>query len=98
MLLIVGSLVGCPAEQKAPGGTASATPDGGKAIFDGKCLACHTIGKGDGVGPDLMGVTGRREKAWLVKWLKDPAGMLETDAVAKGEMEVGGGEDHPVAE
>jgi nitrite reductase (NO-forming) / hydroxylamine reductase len=83
LLLIVGSLVGCPAEQKAPGGTASATPDGGKAIFDGKCLACHTIGKGDGVGPDLMGVTGRREKAWLVKWLKDPAGMLETDAVAK---------------
>ena len=33
----------------------------GRAIFDLKCKACHTVGSGDLVGPDLEGVTGRRD-------------------------------------
>lgn len=64
----------------------AATFDGpGKTHFQQKgCVACHNFGGGDGAtGPDLKGVTERREKDWIKKWLKDPAGMLKTDPIAK---------------
>jgi cytochrome c2 len=56
----------------------------GKALFQTKgCVACHTIGKGKLVGPDLKGVTDRRDKEWLTNWLKDPDTMIRTDPTAK---------------
>ncbi len=48
----------------------------GEAIFQQKCTACHTIGAGAGIGPDLQGVTSRRERAWLTRWLTAPDRML----------------------
>ena len=48
--------------------------------FESKCLACHSIGQGRKLGPDLAGVTKRRTTAWLAKWLKAPEKMLESDA------------------
>ena len=35
------------------------------ALFQAKCAKCHTVGRGDRVGPDLKGVSERREKAWI---------------------------------
>jgi len=35
------------------------------------CKACHTIGGGKLVGPDLKGVTERREEAWLIKFIQN---------------------------
>ncbi|HEX7011855.1 MAG TPA: multicopper oxidase domain-containing protein [Steroidobacteraceae bacterium] len=55
----------------------------GKQSFELKCLACHTIGGGDKLGPDLLGVTKRRDEAWLVRWMRDPEGMLQTDPIAR---------------
>lgn len=56
----------------------------GKALFQSKgCVACHTIGKGKLVGPDLKGVTDRRDQEWIAKWLKDPDSMILTDPTAK---------------
>lgn len=56
----------------------------GEALFKSKgCIACHTIGKGKLTGPDLKGVTDRRDKEWLTKWLKDPDTMILTDPTAK---------------
>ncbi|MBS1190480.1 MAG: c-type cytochrome [Rhodocyclaceae bacterium] len=57
----------------------------GKLNFESKCLACHTIGGGPkpNLGPDLYGVTGRRDEAWLRRWLKSPDRMLQTDPQAK---------------
>jgi nitrite reductase (NO-forming) len=55
----------------------------GKLAFESKCLACHSIGAGDKLGPDLAGVSKRRSEAWLAKWLKSPEQMLTTDADAK---------------
>mgnify|MGYP003571982014 CR=1 FL=1 len=89
-LVALPLLAGCPGNDKTPpakgpdntGGT-PATASAGKDVFQAKCLACHTMGKGDGVGPDLKGVTERRERDWLVKWLKDPTAMLQSDPVAK---------------
>jgi protein SCO1/2 len=50
--------------------------DQGKYLFSTHCAACHTIGKGDAVGPDLMGVTGVRNRAWLERYIKTPDEML----------------------
>ena len=55
----------------------------GKLAFESKCLACHSVGQGKKLGPDLAGVSKRRRDDWLAKWLKSPEKMLETDADAK---------------
>jgi cytochrome c2 len=51
--------------------TMSAQP--GQALFKKMCAPCHTIGVGDRVGPDLRGVTARRERAWLSDFIQNPA-------------------------
>lgn len=48
----------------------------GKVIFDTQCTACHTIGAGDRVGPDLQGVVDRRDMAWLQSWIAAPDQVL----------------------
>jgi protein SCO1 len=59
------------------------TPDTGAYVFQSRCGACHTIGKGAGVGPDLAGVTTRRDRGWLVRYLRAPDRMLaEKDPIA----------------
>jgi nitrite reductase (NO-forming) len=69
-----------PATEAAP-----TDPDAvaGKLAFESKCLACHTIGQGKKLGPDLAGVTKRRRDDWLARWLKSPETMLKSDADAK---------------
>jgi len=55
----------------------------GQQIFQSLCAACHTIGKGKLVGPDLAGVTSRREDDWLVRQIKEPDRLLaENDPIA----------------
>ena len=51
-------------------------PDTGAYVFQSRCSACHTIGKGDSVGPDLAGVTTRRPREWLVRYVRVPDQML----------------------
>jgi mono/diheme cytochrome c family protein len=49
----------------------------GEQLFQQKgCTACHTIGKGDLVGPDLKGVTEKRPHDWLVQWISAPDQMV----------------------
>jgi nitrite reductase (NO-forming) len=52
----------------------------GRTIFETQCTACHSIGAGNRVGPDLQGVTERRDRAWLASWIAEPDKML-----AKGD-------------
>jgi mono/diheme cytochrome c family protein len=47
----------------------------GQAMYKKVCAGCHTIGVGDRVGPDLRGVTGRRDRAWLVSYIRNPVAM-----------------------
>jgi protein SCO1/2 len=51
-------------------------PEGGQRIFQSKCSVCHTLGQGDKLGPDLLGVTARRERAWLTRYIQAPDEML----------------------
>ncbi len=52
-------------------------PDAGRLLFRKSCAACHTIGKGEALGPDLQGVTTRRDMDWLRRFIKAPDRMLE---------------------
>jgi protein SCO1/2 len=55
----------------------------GEYLFRTRCNACHTVGGGDGIGPDLFGVTQNRDPIWLSRWLKRPDKMLaEEDPIA----------------
>jgi len=46
--------------------------------FKQNCLSCHTIGGGRLTGPDLKNLEERKDRAWLVKWLMDPQGILQS--------------------
>jgi hypothetical protein len=48
----------------------------GQYFFANRCAACHSIGHGERVGPDLAGVTRRRDQAWLKRYLAAPDRML----------------------
>ena len=57
--------------------------DQAERLFNGRCAACHTVGKGDGIGPDLANVTGRRDHCWVTRYVTEPDKMLaERDPVA----------------
>lgn len=55
----------------------------GEALYLKACSFCHTIGRGDRFGPDLQGVTLRREHDWLVRFMRAPGKMLaDKDPIA----------------
>ena len=69
----------------AAGRSAVADPAAeGKALFEQKCTACHSVGAGDRVGPDLAGVTERRSQEWFIRFVSAPEKMIE----AKDEVAV----------
>ncbi len=72
-----------PATPHAPADPEAAA---GKIAFESKCLACHSIGQGDKLGPDLAGITARRSDAWLARWLRAPEKMLAGDKDAKAML------------
>ena len=43
-----------------------------------QCKACHTIGGGRRVGPDLKGVTKRLPEAWLIKFIQNSQAMVKS--------------------
>lgn len=59
--------------------------DKGQFLFQSRCEACHTIGGGDRIGPDLKGVAQRRDAAWLTRYVAQPDKVLaEGDPIAAG--------------
>lgn len=55
----------------------------GAALFKQTCSACHTIGKGKLVGPDLKGVNTKRSEAWITSFVKNAQAFGEKDTDAK---------------
>jgi len=55
----------------------------GESLFKQTCTACHSMGKGKLVGPDLKGVNQKRSEEWFVSFVKSAADFGATDADAK---------------
>jgi protein SCO1/2 len=58
----------------------------GAALFRKLCASCHTVGAGDRVGPDLRGVTERRDAGWLTRFITDPAKLRASGDSATTEL------------
>ena len=71
LLICLGLFLAHPPAAAAPG-----SAQDGEQIFTQLCSACHTIGKGKLVGPDLSGVTKRREESWLKRQIKEPDRLI----------------------
>jgi mono/diheme cytochrome c family protein len=50
------------------------------AVFNLQCAGCHSVGQGEVVGPDLKGVTARRDRLWLHSFIRSSQTL-----VVKGE-------------
>ncbi|PKP31150.1 MAG: hypothetical protein CVU00_12975 [Bacteroidetes bacterium HGW-Bacteroidetes-17] len=48
----------------------------GKDLFT-VCAACHTIGGGKLIGPDLKGVNDRQDEAWLIKFIQNSQALVQ---------------------
>lgn len=60
-----------------------AMADVGAELFRRNCVACHSLGGGSVVGPDLKGVTARRSPDWIRGMIARPDSMLRVDSVAQ---------------
>ncbi len=59
--------------------------DAGEQVFNTTCFACHTIGGGRLVGPDLAGVHEKRTQEWLEGFIRSSTTMInagDAEAVA----------------
>lgn len=64
-----------------------ALADAGAWYFRRNCAACHSLGGGDIVGPDLAGVTERRTLPWVERMIVRPDSMLVHDDTARDLLE-----------
>ena len=57
----------------------------GEQIFKANCTSCHVMGETKLIGPGLKGVTDRRKKEWLKKWINSSSDFIasgDPDAIA----------------
>jgi protein SCO1/2 len=52
--------------------------------FKDACTQCHTVGGGDKIGPDLAGLSKRRDVKWATKFVNYPDGFINGDAEEPG--------------
>jgi mono/diheme cytochrome c family protein len=59
----------------APTGASDAVK--GKELFNSNCAACHKL-DAKSTGPALRGVAGKRDKAWLYKWIHNSSELIKS--------------------
>lgn len=83
LLLIAGGAHRGWAEDEDSGSGGAKFSAEAAATFNKRCTACHTFGKGVKVGPDLKGVTERRRRDWLIKFIHASSTVINSgDATA----------------
>ena len=73
--LLLGAALSLVASVKITLGSADSPP---ALLFSRQCSSCHTIGKGDLVGPDLKGVTSRRDRPWLLRFIRSSQAVVQS--------------------
>lgn len=58
----------------------------GEKLFKQVCVACHTIGKGKLIGPDLADVHKRRSEAWIVKFVRSSQTVIKSGDPVAGAL------------
>ena len=82
LFLLLGLVAACSAPAASNPGAVPAVE--GSRLFKAKgCYACHTLGQGVKVGPDLQGLFSRRDETWVRRYLSDPVTMAAQDPVAR---------------
>jgi protein SCO1/2 len=79
LAVTINTFLGRWEDRKGGRSYAEATPlvvDEGQHLVHLHCAACHTLGHGDRIGPDLLGVTTRRDRAWLARFIQRPDQVL----------------------
>ncbi|MBZ0172762.1 MAG: cytochrome c, partial [Phycisphaerales bacterium] len=71
-MALIATLATCLAGAGSPAHAQEAA-----AFFKQNCLSCHTVGGGRLVGPDLRGVTDRKDRDWLVNFILNPQAMID---------------------
>jgi len=75
-IVLVGALL-------SAGLAAAEEPSPAALMFGKKCGGCHSLGEGDRAGPDLLGVSKRRDRKWIETFIKNPGAAIDGgDAVA----------------
>ncbi len=67
-------------------GSFPAWADQGKDLFDKQCAGCHSIGGGDGGGPDLKGVAAERSHEWLESLITGPNKLTANKDLVQAEL------------
>lgn len=60
--------------------------DQGKELYEKQCAGCHTIGGGDGGGPDLKAVGEKRPADWLVRVIVEPDKLTAAKDPVQAEL------------
>ncbi len=50
----------------------------GELFFSQKCIACHTVGKGKLIGPDLANIQDRRTEEWIIKFVQSSQSVIKS--------------------
>ncbi len=60
----------------------------GEKLYKQVCVACHTVGQGKLIGPDLAGVHQRRSEDWILKFVRSSQTVIQSgDPVAAALFE-----------
>ena len=79
--LLFSSVIIAQEEEAAPAVETEAAATGsdaanGKALFKQNCAACHALDR-KMTGPALAGVSGKHDKEWLYKWIKNSSSLIK---------------------
>ena len=56
----------------------SSAQNQGEQLFSQKCSACHTVGRGKLIGPDLANVQDRRTEEWIMKFVQSSQSVIKS--------------------
>jgi len=71
LVMLVAVLLVTSAQAQEAGGLVG---EGRRVFQDQGCYGCHMVGKtGTPIAPDLSHIGTKRDRAYLVRWLRDPS-------------------------